>query len=228
MGVVAILTTIVTVGVRAAFARADDARVEIDARSAHQLHAAWWASHRDEFVNIGEFDPLFRATGRLSNANQIVYLQSLEGRLLHLSYPQQAAHEWWSSAVEVATGERINLSSVLTYGFGFFTDPRLWVDDPAPWTRWADADYYRFVKTSEAHYPAQKGLLIQLPGDARRPESPGNPRPFAIAFVDGSVSRVAIGDAVEPTGGYFGAMPSDPPYPVLYTREGVRGRDVTR
>lgn len=227
LGVVAILTAITLTALRGARGRAEQATLESDLRSAGQLHAAWRNEHQSRFLNVGEHDEHFVRSGRLAEGSLIVYLESLEGRLLHIPYPQQAASDAWMAVMEKWHGERLRFGAPMLYGFGFFTDPALWAEGSEPWTRWPATEMFRFVREAETAFPSAKALLTHLhetPGRSGPTEAPS----ASVSLVDGSVHTAPVEDFLPQCGGFFAGAPAAQVIPGAYTIDGVRGRDVAR
>lgn len=228
LGIVAIVTAIVITTLRGARGRVGQTTIESDARSATQLHAAWRNDHQSRFLNVGEYDEDFVRTGRLADESLIVYLDSLEGRLLQIPYPQQSAPDAWTAVLERWHGEKIRIKTPLMYGFGFFTDPSLWAEGSEPWTQWPAQDKFRFVRESEAAYPASKIILAHLHDESAIASGVVSHPKATAAFVDGSVWSAPTSEFLPQCGGFFGGAPATAAAPGLYTIDGVRGRDATR
>lgn len=225
IAVVAMLTALLVLGLRSAVKKATTTEFEIHGRSYYQLHASWWADHSDTFVNVGHYDEGFRTRRDLSNPSLVVYLETLEGRLLHIAYAQQAAYPAWKAVVEKHAGERVGIETPFGYGYGFFTDPELWREGQDPWRQWPATHLYRFVRSSEAQFASSKGLLAKR---AQTDRATGEAEAITVVFVDGSASTMPRESFLPQAQGFLGGTPLDDPDPVLHTIDGVRGRDVVR
>lgn len=225
IAVVAILTAILIVGLRAAFNKAKGTEAEAHGRSYHQLHASWWADHSDSFVNVGQYDEGFRTRRELLNPSLVVYLETFDGRLMHIPYALQASYPAWKAVVERHAGERVGIDTPFGYGYAFFTDPELWRAGQEPWRQWPATHLYRFVRSSEAQFASSKGLLAKR---AQTDRATGQAESITVVFVDGSTGVFPRESFLAQASGFLGGTPLDDPDPVLHTIDGVRGRDVAR
>ncbi|TVQ58952.1 MAG: type II secretion system protein, partial [Phycisphaerales bacterium] len=227
VAIVGVILAIAIVAVRGALHAGRETRVVADAKSHAQMHQYWRADHDGVFLNVGVHHPTFRDRGRFESENTMVYLVSLTGSLLHLWYPQQAGYDTWRHVVQAWTGEPYGPLHSFEYGFAFFTDHRLWAPDNDPWTEWPAVQRFQFVREAQTAYPAGKGLLRRVLNERTTESDPLQDR-FCIAFVDGSAGVHTHEDIVEPHAGFFGGDLTPLMQPVLYTVDGVAGRDVRR
>ncbi len=101
-------------------------------------------------------------------------------------------------------------------------DPRFWEDTGV--SVWSRPEYLRGTRSSETHFPGQKGLFIWGIAGAGGPTFGRSPR--ATGFADGSA--VAIDDQTLIAIPYVTRPYGSVPIGVISTRDGLRGLDVTQ
>jgi hypothetical protein len=112
------------------------------------------------------------------------------------------------------------MPSLYRYSPNFVTIPTLWTGEYSGLSLDNGLAFASKIRFDQAAFPAAKGVLIQVGELTRRGQT-------ATAFVDGSASNIREDQFLQGVPDPFGNSP-DPFGPVLATKDGYKGRDVTR
>lgn len=110
------------------------------------------------------------------------------------------------------------------YAAAFIADPAFWNE----YTRRGPSQW-RATRVGEVLYPSQKGLLI-TEREVLRGGRDGEAGLYGLTLSDASARMTTMRSLAAPYPGGEGSWPGSelgpPGYPVMHTRDGVRGRDV--
>lgn len=218
---VALLLSIVLVGLQTARSSAIDGITLGRLRDSSHDFAAWANDHDDGWVN-----------GRLGYPNSgHVWLNGANGATINFDY-LYGHIQGWTKVLEAHFGERSEAwisprsrvrSTPFSYSMSMITDPALWegcFQEKHPITR-----YFRLVRMSEVAYPSTKGVIGDLPNVHPIVGDPPKDA-YLLAMSDGSASRFSWTELVP--GSLTACVPSPNLHdaPLLRTPRGVLGTDI--
>jgi hypothetical protein len=215
MGVLAVILGILIPTLQHARQSSATTSTLADLRSTSQLFEMWSNDHDGEFLNAG----LPKIPG------DTTFLDLPDGSLGHIYWPLQSYPNFWTAAMWSWHGPDRPASYNFSYCLPCFMSPTLFRETQLPYQDWPATDYWAPQRTSSVAYPSSKGLLLATLSRGGNPGSDSF-RPWGIAMIDGSTARYSYADMTPSLPGFFHGRPTENPWPVHYTINGITGRDV--